>query len=346
MSSTMRMIRILAEAARQCRPAAQKRVAELAERPIPAAWQPRNERETCICGALRRDIPNNIWVRPDPDPIDGQYFYRCECGTMSSVNLFFNEENYSVVPIEEYSIPDQKWHLNRSRIEWLRARTPGDFPEAAVVYDLGSGEGCFTSCWLSAHPKSRLFAVEADARMRERFAAEYAGAEFVCERIEPFLERAARRPEADLIILCDVLEHVPSPERLLHMIADALKPSGFAYITVPNVESYGRFPRPAAAQEIDWDVANRPQQHLWMMEPRVLNDLINRIFTIQEMSRSFEFRLRGDSDYSTFLVQRPFAGSLWIAGAEDLPEIDENGTDDEIDQKIVPPLLADYPSTL
>jgi SAM-dependent methyltransferase len=270
-----------------------------------------------VCGAPRRDIPNNIWVRPDPDPADGEYFYRCSCGTLSSVNLFFNEDSYAQVPIEAYAIPEEKWRLNRARIEWIRARVPKDFPEAAVVYDLGAGEGCFTSCWLAAYPRSRLFAVEADARMRERFAAEYAGAEYVCERIESFLERAVRAPAADLVVLCDVLEHVLEPEALLRLIALALKPSGFAYVTVPNVEGYGRLPRPIAAAEVDWESADWPRQHLWMIEPRVLNDMVNRACTIQEMSRSFEFRLRGDSDYSTFLVQRPSAGSLWIPGPED-----------------------------
>ncbi|HZU87771.1 MAG TPA: class I SAM-dependent methyltransferase [Stellaceae bacterium] len=319
----MGRIRVWADAARQCLPLAcrkPKRATAPAEPPLPPAWQPRNDRETCVCGAPRRDIPNNVWVCPDPDPVSGKYYYRCECGTLSSVNLFFNEASYSAVPIEEYSIPNQKWQLNRARIEWIRARIPADFPETAVVYDLGAGEGCFTSCWLAAYPNSRLFAVETDTRMRERFAAEYSGAEFVCERIETFLKEVTRAPAADLIVLCDVLEHVLEPETLLRLIAEALKPSGFAYITVPNVESYGRFPQPAAAEEVDWDVANWTCQHLWMMEPRVLNDLVNRTFTIQEMSRSFEFQLRGDSDYSTFLVQRPFAKSLWVPCVEQPPE--------------------------
>jgi SAM-dependent methyltransferase len=276
----------------------------MVERPIPSAWRPRNDRETCVCGARRRDIPNNIWTLPDPDPVDGKYYYRCACGTLSAVNLFFNEESYTQVPIEKFTVPDLKRRLNRARIEWIRARVPEDFPETAVVYDLGSGEGCFTRCWLEAHPRSRLFAVETDARKRERFAAEYAGAEFICERVETFVEKAARMPAADLIVSCDVVEHVVEPERLMQSIAQALRPSGFAYITLPNVASYGPFPQPVPAGEVDWDIANRPSQHLWAVEPRLLNEIVNRTFELREMSRSFESQIRGDADYSTFLVQR------------------------------------------
>jgi SAM-dependent methyltransferase len=270
--------------------------------PPTSGWRPRNERETCVCGIPRRDIPNSIWVRPDPSPVNARYYYRCECGTFSAVNLFFNEASYHQVPIAAYSIPDEKKLLNRARIEWIRARIPTDFPETAIVYDLGSGEGCFTGCWREAYPHSRVFAIEGDARMEERFAVEYAGAEFVCERIETFLEQAGQEA-ADLVVLCDVLEHVVEPERLLRLIAGALKPSGFAYITVPNAESYGRLPQPIPSAEIEWDIANEPAQHLWMIEPRLLNDLVNRTCAIWEMSRSFEFQWRGDSDYSTFLVR-------------------------------------------
>jgi hypothetical protein len=97
---------------------------------------------------------------------------------------------------------------------------------------------------------------------------------------------------------------VIEPEALLGLIARALKPSGFAYITLPNVDSYGNFPHPVAASDVDWNLANWTCQHLWMMNPRLLNDIINRTFVVLEMSRSFETNIRRDGDYSTFLVRR------------------------------------------
>lgn len=269
-------------------------------------WQPRNNRHNCVCGAARHDIVNRIY-RPVPqhDPITPPYFYRCEmCGTLSAVNLYFNSESYSQIPIDAYCIPEAKWKLNRDRVEWIRARGGTVLPHDAVLYDLGSGEGCFTACFLDAFPDARVFAVELDARMRDRFQREYCRAQFVPEFIETFLTAAMRNAKADLIILTDVLEHAVEPEALLSLIARALKPGGFAYITLPNADSYGTFPYHVPASEIEWNLANWTHQHLWMMNPRVLNDIINRTFVLREMSRTFETGIRRDGDYSTFLVQR------------------------------------------
>jgi SAM-dependent methyltransferase len=271
------------------------------------AFQPlRSVRQSCVCGAPREDIANRIvQLGSSHDFVTPAYFYRCAaCRTLSAVNLAFNPDSYAL-PIENYSIPLNKWLLNRSRVEWIRDRVGTNFPAFPVVYDLGSGEGAFTASFLEYFPQARVVAVERDERFRHRFLQEYQGAEFVPELIEPFLAKAAQAPEADLINLTDVLEHVLEPERILHMIANALKPAGHAYITAPNAASYRDAPRHVGQSEIDWDVANFTCQHLWMMTPYILNRLVNAAFDIRESSRSFEWKIRRDADYSTFLVQRP-----------------------------------------
>lgn len=40
----------------------------------------------------------------------------------------------------------------------------------------------------------------------------------------------------DLVLLCEVLEHVSDPKRVLHEAANLVKPGGFLYVTVPNQE--------------------------------------------------------------------------------------------------------------
>jgi SAM-dependent methyltransferase len=266
----------------------------------------KNDRDVCVCGAARHAIADHIYKPlPTHDYVTPAYFYKCDtCGTFSAVNLFFNPHSYSQVPIEAYCIPDAKWELNRARLAWIRARVRPDFPASPVIYDLGSGEGCFTACAVEAFPHARVVAVESDERMRQRFAAEYEPAEFVPELIEIFLDRALQKPEADLIILTDVLEHAVEPEALLERIAAALKPTGFAYITVPNADSYGDLPHHVPASQVDWELANWTCQHLWMIRPQLLNGMINRRYVLRDMSRSFETQIRRDADYSTFLVQR------------------------------------------
>ena len=264
---------------------------------------------TCICGESRSNITHNIYrVLPYHDHIHAPYYYRCaRCGSFSALTLSVNDTDYATVPIDAFSIPDAKRILNRCRIDWIRRRIGAALPYNPVVYDLGSGEGCFTSCLLEAMPHARVAAVETDLRMPERFAAEYAGANFVPQPIERFLEQAGSAPEADLIILTDVLEHVLEPPSLLMLVAGALKPTGFAYITLPNADSFDAFagfPHHVPEDQLDPALAALTSQHLWMIKPKMLNALINQVFEIREMSRSFEIGIRRDSDYSTFLVQR------------------------------------------
>ena len=166
----------------------------------------------------------------------------------------------------------------------------------------------FTACFLDAFPDARVFAVESDARMK--IDSRSIAVRSSSPNLSRLPNRAMRNPKADLIILTDVLEHAVEPEALLSLIARALKPGGFAYITLPNADSYGTFPYHVPASEIEWNLANWTHQHLWMMNPRVLNDIINRTFVLREMSRTFETGIRRDGDYSTFLVQRGALTSL------------------------------------
>ena len=77
------------------------------------------------------------------------------------------------------------------------------------------------------------------------------------------------------------------------------------YITVPNAKSYGTFPHHVPASQVDWNLANWTCQHLWMIEPRILNDMINKTFALREMNCTFETKIRQDAEYSTYIVQRP-----------------------------------------
>jgi len=221
------------------------------------SWQ-RNDRETCVCGTPRRKILQNAYqVLPYHDHIHSPYYYKCNaCESYSPLNLYFNLESYSKVPVDAFSISDAKRILNRARVEWIRERAGYSFPYNPVVYDLGSGEGCFSTCFRQAFPHARIIAVETDTRLRERFATEYEGIEFVPERIEKFLARVSREPQADLVILTDVLEHAFEPELLLTLIGRSLKYSGFAYIVLPNANSFGTYPHHIPSGDIDEELVD------------------------------------------------------------------------------------------
>jgi 2-polyprenyl-3-methyl-5-hydroxy-6-metoxy-1,4-benzoquinol methylase len=279
-------------------------------------YEGRNDRATCICGALRADIANRIWWVCDfQDKITPHYFYRCpNCLSYSAVNLRFEPSSYSNAHIDEYHQTEEKRELNRARIRWIVDSFHGHVPQRPVIFDLGSGEGQFTEC-AKAIDDAEITAVEADGRMFDRFAGTYEGVTLSTEYIEDFLAKTPRET-ADIVNLTDVLEHVLDPSSLLREIIRILRPGGIAYLTLPDARSYPH-PRPVPAGEVDWSLANQTRQHLWMMDPRMLFRLVFEEADVIEYSRSFEEKIRRDSHYSTFIVRKrmefyPVAGDAGL----------------------------------
>jgi len=54
--------------------------------------------------------------------------------------------------------------------------------------------------------------------------------------LEQFVETSGRGERFDVITCCHVLEHVPGPVQTLTAMKTLLRPSGFAWIAVPNAE--------------------------------------------------------------------------------------------------------------
>jgi 2-polyprenyl-3-methyl-5-hydroxy-6-metoxy-1,4-benzoquinol methylase len=267
-------------------------------------YEPRNVRDSCVCGDLREDIARRVWkVHDELDNYAHHcYYYRCpECHSFSSVNIYFPTNAYIGIPLEAFCIPEIKRELNSLRVDWISSRVT--LREDALFCDLGSGEGCFPDQFTKKLPRARAIAVEADSRLRQKFYGSYERVEFVEAYIEDFLCDLGKNLQADLIAITDVLEHVVDPEKVLQLIVDALKPGGFVYLTVPNSRTYGTYPHLVAPADVDWDRANAARQHLWMLEPKIIFELVSRYFDIIEMSRTFETNIRQDSDYSTILAQ-------------------------------------------
>lgn len=268
------------------------------------SYHNRNDVALCVCGAARTDVPTHIYYVGEYDnSVWSSYYYRCPgCRSFSAVNIHFEPGSYAEVSIDLYSIPDLKRTLNSERVNWIRHRA--NIPRAAVIYDLGAGEGAFTHALRTSFPEGRIYSIEFDQRMPARFAIEYAGATVVAKYIEQFLGTDGIAGTADLIVLTDVLEHVVNPRSLLSQILNALRPGGYAYITVPNSESLLQ-QTPVTSGDVAWEKANRTCQHLWVLDKRQLLLLVSEFGELVEYSSTFETQLRNDSAYSTFLLRRP-----------------------------------------
>jgi trans-aconitate methyltransferase len=264
----------------------------------------RNDRLDCVCGERRVQIADRIWWVSDfQDQITPHYYYRCSsCQSFSAVNLHFEPSSYTEHHIDAYCIPDSKMELNHKRVGRIIESFRGHIPDRPTIYDLGSGEGAFTKAFRQALPQASIIAVEADARMQDKFSDIYADVTFVPEYIETFLQRADSAA-ADIVLLTDVLEHVLDPASMIRSVMAALKPGGIAYLTVPNALSFPS-PRAVPADQVDWSLANITRQHLWMLAPQTWLDLMVGHGDLVEYSRSFEENIRRDAQYSTFILRK------------------------------------------
>lgn len=284
--------------------------------PVLASWfgfapryAGRNERTSCVCGAARAEIPRRLWrvSNKTADLIYPQYFYRCpECQSFSAVNLYFPVEKYAEMSLDAMHIDATKRALNAARVAWIAQHAI--LPDQSIIFDLGAGEGCFSHVVATAHPQALVFAVEADARVEDKFYRTNDRVIFVPTYIEPFLAQppdvvAGRRP--DLVVLTDVLEHVLAPEQLLEAVAAALAPGGLAYLTVPDANTFqAPYPYPADPKNIVWAQANRTCQHLWMMQPATFTRLVAAHLDIVAQSQTLETEIRRDSAYTTILARK------------------------------------------
>jgi 2-polyprenyl-3-methyl-5-hydroxy-6-metoxy-1,4-benzoquinol methylase len=268
-----------------------------------------NERDTCVCGTARRDIPRHLWrvTDKDADLIFPQFYYKCpSCSSFSAVNLYFPAEKYHEMPLDAIHISEVKLQLNGERLSWMKQIVT--FPEDPVVFDLGAGEGCFAHVFADAYPSAGVYAVEADARLENKFYSQKKNVFFVPMYIERFLQDVMKPhsawPRPFLIVMTDVLEHVLAPEQLLERIAQTLVPGGYAYLTIPDADTFqAPLPYPVAPRSINWAQANRTCQHLWAIQPGIFRDLVSKFFMILAASQQLETNIRKDSVYSTILAQ-------------------------------------------
>ena len=104
---------------------------------------------------------------------------------------------------------------------------------ACAVLDVGCGYG-YTAVALARACK-RVVAIEPSAALHAKATAVVAGSGLSnIDLRHGGIEDIADREAFDLVVLDNVLEHIPDQPRALATIAAALKPGGVLYLLVPN----------------------------------------------------------------------------------------------------------------
>jgi 2-polyprenyl-3-methyl-5-hydroxy-6-metoxy-1,4-benzoquinol methylase len=126
------------------------------------------------------------------------------------------------------------------RLRFVREMISESFAgrDTVTVLDVGCGNGSQLAIPLAEDARLAITALDPDAASIEhgrRLAGARANLKFVCAAVEDL----QRQRLFDVVILSEVLEHLPDPQQMLDQAARLLDRQGILIVTVPN--GYGEF---------------------------------------------------------------------------------------------------------
>lgn len=153
----------------------------------------------------------------------------------------------------------------------IREFQPRDVP----FLDFGCGDGGFLREFNS--PSGRGFEIGPEDRRQAGSCEIFTGnwAKIAGSEILP-------PASVDFIVAFDVLEHLPRIEEDVELIRTVLKPRGFLFVSVPNIESFI-----AKAMGKHWNMLLL--EHLWYFSPRTLERMMARHGFEMVTTRSLPF---------------------------------------------------------
>jgi SAM-dependent methyltransferase len=180
-----------------------------------------------ICLACGVRFPGDTWVCPDcgyaPGMVDG--FPAFAPALASSHDGMPEGAHHSLNEMQERSF----WFRARNRL--IQDLVGRYFRGAGDVLEIGCGTGFVLGGIRAVLPRAQLVATEAYSH----------GLRYAARRVSPpcaFLQMDARAlpyvGEFDLVVACDVLEHIDEDDAVVAEMMRALRPAGGVLLTVPQ----------------------------------------------------------------------------------------------------------------
>lgn len=139
--------------------------------------------------------------------------------------------------------------------ESIAKRMVRNIPEAASLLDYGAGTGALSQALARHHPAAEIHAYEPYGPVRH-----YPGVVWSSAEDGPWSSR-----QFDLIVLCEVIEHIPDPVGLLRDLKPRLNAGGRIAVTTPNARGVW-----ARVQNGRWREAQNPT-HLCLFTEQSLD---------------------------------------------------------------------------
>jgi SAM-dependent methyltransferase len=104
------------------------------------------------------------------------------------------------------------------------------------LLEIGTGSGYLLSFLEVEYPEACLIGIEYDERLVAIAKNRVKKAKIICQNAELF---AIDNEQFDIIVSCQVIEHLFNPERMLISVKKHLKPKGIFILTTPNKTGIG-----------------------------------------------------------------------------------------------------------
>jgi SAM-dependent methyltransferase len=170
------------------------------------------------------------------------------------------------------------------------------------VADVGCGEGDLCHELRSAGWRGVIGLDVSRARI-ERARKRYPEGEFYDRPID---ETGVEPSSFDLIIMDNVIEHLPDPVAMLQTLRCYLKPQGRIVVITPNMKS-GNF-RLLGRR---WTVELAPHAHIYLFTPRSMGVLLSNAGFLVDSVGSFHLPVYSPLAWTARLLSSDVKGALW-----------------------------------